>query len=186
MGRPPSAICQHVVLGRVDIRLKRIDCRAIMPDFTPPIPLFTPPILLSTPSFPPSTLVIPAKAGIQTAANPAGTPANELRQHALVRVEISLKRTIAAPSFPISNPVIPAKAGIQTASAKPATRNQARIASDKSLLSLDGLTGVGFDFRRFGEGRSVWGDMGLANQAHYSKSGANSERQIPSPLMGEG
>ena len=40
------------------------------------------------------------------------------------------------PPFPLSNPVIPAKAGIQTASSKPATRNQARIASDKSLPPL--------------------------------------------------
>ena len=48
-----------------------------MPDFTPPIPL--------------SNSVIPAKAGIQTAANAAGTPANELRQHALGRADIRLK-----------------------------------------------------------------------------------------------
>ena len=40
-----------------------------MPDFTPPISLSNP--------------VIPAKAGIQTAANDAGTPANVLCQHAL-------------------------------------------------------------------------------------------------------
>ena len=40
-----------------------------MSDFTPPIPLSNP--------------VIPAKAGIQTAVNAAGTPASALCQHAL-------------------------------------------------------------------------------------------------------
>ena len=39
-----------------------------------------------------------------------------------------------SPSFPPSISVIPAKAGIQTASAKPAARNQARFAVNKSLL----------------------------------------------------
>ena len=36
-------------------------------------------------------------------------------------------------AIPAFRPVIPAKAGIQTDSAKPAARNQVRIASDKSL-----------------------------------------------------
>ena len=83
------------------------DCRACMPDFTPPIQLSKP--------------VIPAKAGIQT-ANAAGTPANELRQHALGHVDIRPKRTAAAavkpdfyPVAPALAPVIPAKAGIRMA-----------------------------------------------------------------------
>ena len=42
-------------------------------------------------------------------------------------------RDVRIPSFPPSHPVIPAKAGIQTISTKPAARNQAQIASDKSL-----------------------------------------------------
>ena len=99
-----------------------------MPDFTPPIPI-------STPSFPPSTPVIPAKAGIQTAANAAGTLANKLRQHALGRVEISLKRTIAAPSFPISNPVIPAKAGMTGLESGNGERNRGLPRGNPRFLS---------------------------------------------------
>ena len=37
------------------------------------------------------------------------------------------------PPFPLPNPAIPAKAGIQTTEANPATRNQVRIAVNKSL-----------------------------------------------------
>ena len=67
-------------------------------------------------------------------------------------------------------PVIPAKAGIQNVADAPdfargrvmsiRLRNGMRTETKRESrainpFSLDGLTGVGFDFRRFGEGRSV-------------------------------
>ena len=52
------------------IRPKRTAAAAVKPDFFPVTPALAP--------------VIPAKAGIQTAANAAGTPVNELCQRALV------------------------------------------------------------------------------------------------------
>ena len=54
-----------------------------MSDFTPPIPLSNP--------------AIPAKAGIQTAANAAGTPANEQCQPPLGRAGIRLTGLIVRP-----------------------------------------------------------------------------------------
>ena len=61
---------------------------------------------------------------------------------------------IVAPPLQGLAPVIPAKAGIQMVESKLATRNQVRIASDKSLLHLWAFRGR-FDFRPLGEGRGV-------------------------------
>ena len=60
----------------------------------------------------------------------------------------------STPVIPILYPVIPAKAGIQTVAAKPAIRNQARIASDKSPLPSWACR-VGFEICLSSEGRSA-------------------------------
>ena len=52
-------------VSRASAALRAGDCRAINPAFYPVTPAFSPP-------------VIPAKAGIQTPANAAGTPAPSL------------------------------------------------------------------------------------------------------------
>ena len=69
-GVPPAELrLGALALGRADISMKRTVSRAVNRDFSPVIHALTP--------------VIPAKAGIQTAANAAGTPASEQCQCAL-------------------------------------------------------------------------------------------------------
>ena len=99
-GMKPRTSFRPLKLGRADIGLKRTITVAVKPDFCPVTPTLAP--------------VIPAKAGIQTAASAAGMPANALsphetraRRHWTEADDCRADHPRFLPPFPISKPAIP-------------------------------------------------------------------------------